>query len=129
MSAAPLSQRPLLATAAGMEALYEQRSAIDDVLLRGLERPRKCLSAGPRGSGSTSLLPAIEFRLRSEGGVVAYVDARAAGDVLELLVAVADAARTHDPDTAWLTDISRDDPTAIPRALRRLAASGARATI
>jgi hypothetical protein len=110
-----------LATAADQQ-LYEPRPAIDDVLLRAVERRRNTLVVGAPGSGRTTLLHAHEFHLRQREAPVAYVDARITLDAFELLGAVSQAGRGVHPDRAWpdLSGIRADQPYAIAQVIRLL---------
>lgn len=83
----------------GSRPLYDNRGDAQryvhppawDLALRAVERRLNAAIVGPRGVGKTSLLRQLQLALREKGERVAFVDATAVGDVLELAGRVRDA--------------------------------------
>ena len=65
-----------------------------DQLVRAVERRVNVLLEGPRGSGKTTLMRQIQLTMRDHGEAVAFVDATAVHDVVELAARVRSAL--HD---------------------------------
>jgi energy-coupling factor transporter ATP-binding protein EcfA2 len=59
-----------------------------DPIMRAVERRLNVLVEGPRGSGKTTLMRQIQLVMRDQDGAVAFVDATAVDDVLELAVRI-----------------------------------------
>jgi energy-coupling factor transporter ATP-binding protein EcfA2 len=62
-----------------------------DQILRAIERRVNVLVEGPRGSGKTTLLRQIQLAMRDREEAVAFVDATAVDDVVELAIRIRSA--------------------------------------
>lgn len=106
-----ISQRPLQGTAVDA-ALFVNRTAELETLVRSVGLGFNALVLGDRGSGKTSLLRQLERQLADAGSETRFVEASGAGSVEDLvaLVHLAVHGRRRDPDLVGLVRLAINGP-------------------
>jgi hypothetical protein len=94
--------RPLYDTAA--DRRFFVAPAEWEVLLRAINRHNSVLISGPRGWGKTSMLRQVQLGLRNDRQTVAFVDATAVDEPLELLQRVRGALKGRPSASEELSD-------------------------
>ena len=116
-----ISQRPLQGTAVDA-ALFVNRTAELETLVRSVGLGFNALLLGDRGSGKTSLLRQLERQLADAGSQTRFVEASGAGSVEDLvaLVHLAIHGRRRNPTEKLLASIDGEEGLAADVARLRL---------